>query len=66
MNIVTNEVSDFKNEKALKKALENNPYLVEVDCNQGCEFRESRFERYFCIANRKQRRKIKCQIKRIG
>ena len=64
MDTKTGEIFDFKNGKELKTALKNNINLVEVDCNQLCDFREERFGRFFCIANREQRRKIKCQIKK--
>jgi len=64
MDTRTGEIFDFKNGKELKTALKNNINLVEVDCNQLCDFREERSGRFFCTANRSQRRKIKCQIKR--
>ena len=64
MDTKTGEIFDFKNGEELKTALKENVNLVEVDCNQICDFREERFGRFFCIANRSQRRRIKCQIKK--
>lgn len=64
MDTKTGEIFDFKNGKELETALKENINLVEVDCNQMCDFREERFERFFCTANRSQRRRIKCQIKK--
>ena len=64
MNKETNEISEFKNKAELVKEMELNPSLVEVKCNKICEFREKRGEKVFCVANRFQRRMIKCQIKR--
>jgi len=64
MDIRTGEIFDFNNKQELDKAKKKNPFLREIDCEKLCNFREGRNGRYFCIANRKQRRKIKCQIKR--
>ena len=60
----TGEIFKFSNQKELDEAKKNNPFLVEVDCNSLCELGERRGEKTFCIANRVQRRLIKCKIKR--
>jgi len=60
----TGEVFKFPTQKELDEAKKNNPFLVEVDCDKMCDFREKRFDRIFCVANRSQRRRIKCQIKK--
>ncbi len=65
MDIRTNEIFDFKNKQELDKAKQSNPFLREVNCKQLCGFREMRGEKFFCIANRSQRRRIKCQIKKV-
>lgn len=62
MNTRTGEIFGFKNKQELDKAKEKNSYLVEVNCKKICEFREDRNGRDFCIANRQQRRAIKCYI----
>jgi len=64
MDTKTGEIFNFKDEQKLKAALKENINLVEVDCNSLCDFRQEKFGRFFCIANRKQRREIKCQIKK--
>ena len=64
MDTRTGEIFDFKNKQELKKASEANPYLVEINCDLICDFRVERNGKSFCTANRKQRRKIKCQVKR--
>lgn len=64
MDTRTGELFGFKNQQELDEAKKNNPFLVEVDYDLICDFREKRNEKTFCIANRMQRRLIKCQIKR--
>ena len=69
MDTETGEIFDFKNIEELFKAQKKNPNLVEVNCDKGCDFRirktvGSEGEKTFCIANRSQRRRIKCQIKK--
>lgn len=64
MDTRTREIFDFVNQKVLEKALDKNPYLVEVDCDKMCDFRDERFGRSFCTANRGQRRGLKCLVKR--
>ena len=60
----TGEIFDFPSQQELDEAKKTNPFLREIDCKKLCDFRETRNGRYFCIANRVQRRLIKCQIKR--
>lgn len=60
----TGEIFKFPSQEDLEKARKDNPFMIEVDCNKGCDFREIRNEKTFCIANRMQRRLIKCQVKR--
>ncbi|TET25051.1 MAG: hypothetical protein E3J76_01950 [Candidatus Aminicenantes bacterium] len=64
MDIRTGEISDFKNQQELEEAKKNNPYLIEVDCDKKCELGIWKGEKFFCIANRSQRRRIKCQVKK--
>lgn len=60
----TGEIFDFKNKQKLDEAKKKNPYLIEVNCDKKCELGIWKGEKFFCIANREQRRKIKCQIKK--
>jgi len=64
MDTRTGEIFDFPTQQELDDAKKNNPFLVEVDCDKICDFREGRNGKVFCIANREQRREIKCQIKK--
>ena len=66
MDTKTNEVFfNFRNEEELRKSLGENPTLREVNCNSFCQFLVTiKDGRTFCRANRKQRREMKCFIKR--
>lgn len=64
MDIRTGEISDFKNQQELEEAKKKNPYLIEVNCDKKCELGIWKGEKFFCIANRSQRRRIKCQVKK--
>lgn len=64
MDTRTNEIFDFASEVDLNKAKAGNPYLVEVSCDKLCEYRKRKDNRSFCIANRRQRRALKCTAKK--
>ena len=61
MDTRTGEITEFPNNGMPQSAMRKNPYLKPVNCNVFCEFlRKSKDEKTFCLANRKQRRKLRC------
>jgi len=64
MDTRTGEIFKFPSQKELDEAKKKNPYLIEVNCDKKCELGIWKGEKFFCIANRSQRRRIKCQIKK--
>ena len=62
----TGEIFEFPNEKKLNEAKKGNAYLVEVNCRVLCQYRVVKDNRVYCVGNRKQRRELKCFIKKGG